>query len=186
MKISTVIIIVLLNSTIHFHTASSTCETNMVSNNIHNQAKKFHLRDSRNNQYVIVESNTMLLRTVSSAEFEHFQQNEITWFTDCNGFTPIFNVIDDNSNPHFEICIAGTEDKKLFYDETFRIFMFLNQETRDTDQTPRTLMNMRLVQNVQSNSFEYASFPCSKGPGHLQLDSNSIRMGTETLLSIEE
>ena len=105
---------------------------------------------------------------------------------DCNGFTPIYNVNDDNSNPHFEICIAGTEDKRLFYDETFRIFMFLNQETRDTDQTPRTLMNMRLVQNVQSNSFEYASFPCSKGPGHLQLDSNSIGMGTETLLSIEE
>ena len=185
MKIS-IVKLVLLNSIVQFHTASSTCETNIVSKNIHNNGRKFHLRDARSNQYLIVESDTMLLRTVSSAEFEHFQQNEITWFTDCNGFTPIFNVIDDNSNPHFEICIAGTEDKRLFYDETFRIFMFLNQETRDTDQTPRTLMNMRLVQNVQSNSFEYASFPCSKGPGHLQLEYSSIGMGTETLLSIEE
>ena len=124
----------------------------------------------------------MLLRTVTSAEFEHSKQNEITWFTECNDFTPINK---DNSN-HFEICIAGTEDKRLFYDEIFGIFMFLNQETRDTDQTPRTLMNMRLVHNVQTNSFEYASLPCSKGPGHLQLENNSIRIGTETLLSIEE
>ena len=186
MTLSIVVQLVLLSSIVQFPTASSTCETNIVPNNIHNNARKFHLRDSRSNQYLIVESDTMLLRTVSSAEFEHFQQNEITWFTDCNGFTPIYNVNDDIPNPHFEICIAGTEDKRLFYDETFHIFMFLNEETRDTDQTPRTLMNMRLVQNVQSNSFEYASFPCSKGPGHLQLDSNSIGMGTETLLNIEE
>ena len=185
MTLSIVIQLVLLNSIVQFHTASSTCETNIVSKNIHNNARKFHLRDSRSNQYLIVESDTMLLRTVNSAEFEHFQQNEITWFTDCNGFIPISNI-NENSNPHFEICIAGTEDKRLFYDETFCMFMFLNQETRDTDQTPRTLMNMRLVQNVQSNSFEYASFPCSKGPGHLQLENNSIGMGTETLLSIEE
>jgi hypothetical protein len=67
MKLS-IVILVLLNSIVQFHSVSSTCETNMVSNNIHNQAKKFHLRDSRNNQYIIVESNTMLLRTVSSAE----------------------------------------------------------------------------------------------------------------------
>ena len=185
MKI-TIVILVLLNLIIQFHTASSTCENNLVSKNIHNNARKFHLRDSRSNQYLIVESNTMLVRTVNSAEFEHFQQNEITWFTDCNSFTPIYNINDDNSNPHFEICIAGTENKRLFYDETFCIFMFLNQQTRDTDQTPRTLMNMRLVENVQTNSFEYASLPCSKGPGHLQIENNSIGMGTETLLSIEE
>ena len=46
----------------------------------------------------------MLLRTVGSEELEHFKQNEIMWFTECNGFTPIE---EDNSN-HFEICIAGT------------------------------------------------------------------------------
>ena len=95
----------------------------------------------------------MLLRTVSLAEFEHFKQNEITWFTECNDFKPIN---EDNSN-HFEICIAGAEDKRLFYDEIFGIFMYLNQETRHTDQTPCMLMKMRLVPNVRTNSFEYAS-----------------------------
>ena len=82
MTLSIVVQLVLLNSIVQFPTASSKCETNIVSNNIHNNARKFHLRDSRSNQYLIVESDTMLLRTVSSAEFEHFQQNKITWFTD--------------------------------------------------------------------------------------------------------
>ena len=182
MKLSTVILF-LLNSIVQFHTVNSTCETNIVSNNIQNGAKKFHLKDSRNNQYLIVESNTLLLRTASSDKFEHFKQNEITWFTACNGFTPIS---EDNSN-HFEICIAGTEDKRLFYDETFGIFMFLNQETRHTDQTPRTLMNMRLVPNVRTNSFEYASLSFNGGQaGQRQLENSFIGIGTETLLSIEE
>ena len=179
---TSIVSLVLLNSIVQFHTASSTCETNIVSKNIHNNARKFHLKDSRNNQYLIVESNTLLLRTASSAKFEHFKQNEITWFTGCNGFTPIN---EDNVN-HFEICIAGTEDKRLFYDETFGIFMFLSQETRHTEQTPRTLMNMRLVPNVRTSSFEYASLFYNGGQGHLQLENNFIGIGTETLFMIEE
>ena len=181
MKIS-IVILVLLNSIVHFHTASSTCETNIVSNNIHNEARKFHLKDSRSNQYLIVESNTLLLRTASSAQFEHFKQNEITWFTACNGFTPIY---DDDLN-HFEICIAGTENKRLFFDESFEIFMFLNQDTRYTVQQPHLPMKMRLVQNHRTNSFEYASLSCNRG--HLQLENNSIKINadTETQLSIEE
>ena len=154
----------------------------MVSNNIQNGAKKFHLKDSRNKQYLIVESNTLLLRTASSAQFEHFKQNEITWFTACNGFTPIY---DDDLN-HFEICIAGTENKRLFFDESFEIFMFLNQDTRYTVQQPHLPMKMRLVQNHRTNSFEYASLSCNRG--HLQLENNSIKINadTETQLSIEE
>ena len=177
-----ILILVLLNSVIQFHTASSTCETNIVSNNIHNEARKFHLKDSRSNQYLIVESNTLLLRTASSAQFEHFKQNEITWFTACNGFTPIY---DDDLN-HYEICIAGTENKRLFFDESFEIFMFLNQDTRYTVQQPHLPMKMRLVQNHRTNSFEYASLSCNRG--HLQLENNSIKINadTETQLSIEE
>ena len=59
--------------------------------------------------------------------------------------------------------------------------------TRNTDQTPRTLMNMRLVPNVRTNSFEYASLSCNRGQEQLQLENNYIGIGsTETLLSIEE
>ena len=177
MKISTVIIIVLLNSTIQFHTASSTCATNIVSNNIQNEDRKFHLKDSRYNQYLIVESNTMLLRTVSSAEFEHFKQNEITWFSACNDFAPIY---EDDPNL-FEICLAGVDDKRLFFDQTLGVFMFLNPYY----QTSHLLiMNMRLVQNVRTISFDYASLSCNRG--YLQVENNFIGIGTETRLTIEE
>ena len=176
MKIS-LVILVLLNSTIQFHTASSTCQTNMVSNNIHNEGRKFHLKDTRNNQYIIVESNIMLLRTVSSSEFEHFKQNEITWFTACNDYAPIYK---NNSNL-FEICIAGLNDKRLFFDEILGIFMFLNPYYQTSHLLP---MNMRLIQNLRTNSFEFASFSCNRG--YLQLEYNFIGIGTETLLSIEE
>ena len=180
MKIS-IVILVSLNSIVQFHTASSSCETNMVAKNIHNEGRKFHLKDSRSNKYMVVESSTMLIRTVSSAEFEHFIQNEITWFTACNGFTPINLLLH-----YFDICIAGTENKRLFFDETFNIFMFLNQETRPTVQTPHLPIRMRMVQNARTNSFEYASLFCSKG--HLQLENNSIGINTftGTLLTIEE
>ena len=57
----------------------------------------------------------------------------------------------------------------------------------NTAQTPHMFMNMRLVPNVRTNSFEYASLYCNRELGHLQLESNFIGIGsTETLLSIEE
>ena len=177
---TSIVSLVLLNSIVQFHTVSSTCETNMVAKNIQNEARKFHLKDSLSNKYIVVESSTMLIRTVSSAEFEHFKQNEITWFTACNGFTPIY---EDDLN-HFEICIAGTEDKRLFFDESFEVFMFLNQDTRYTVQQPHLPMKMRLVQNPRTSSFEYASLFCDWG--YLHLETHLLGIGAETLLSIEE
>ena len=179
MKIS-MAILVLQSSIVQVHTNSAACETNMVSKNIHNGDKKFHLKDARNNQYIIVESSTMLLRTVSSEEFEKFKQSEITWFTGCNDFTPIYK---DDSN-HFEVCIAGLDDKRLFFDETFGIFMFLNQDTKNTKQTTHLPMNMKLVQNVRKKSLEYASLFCEKG--NLHLENHFMQIGAETQLSIEE
>ena len=179
MKIS-MAILVLQSSIVHVHTNSAICETNMVPKNVHNGDKKFHLKDARNNQYIIVESSTMLLRTVSSEEFENFKHSEITWFTGCNDFTPIYK---DESN-YFEVCIAGLNDKRLFFDETFGIFMFLNQDTKNTKQTTHSPMNMKLVQNVRKNSFEYASMFCDRG--HLNLENHFLGIGAETRLSIEE
>ena len=179
MKIS-MAILVLQSSMVQVHTNSAECETDMVSKNVHNSDKKFHLKDARNNQYIIVESSTMLLRTVSSEEFENFKHSEITWFTGCNDFTPIYK---DDSN-HFEVCIAGINDKRLFFDETFGIFMFLNQDTKNTKQTTHSPMNMKLVSNVRKNSFKYASLSCDRG--HLHLENHFLGIGAETLLSIEE
>ena len=180
MKIS-IVILVSLNSILQFHTTSSTCETNMVAKNIYNEGRKFHLKDSRSDKYIVVESSTMLVRAISSAEFEHFIQNEITWFTACNDFKPINFLLH-----YYDICIAGTEDKRLFFEETLNIFLFLNQETRHTVVTPYLPMRMRVSQTVGTNSFEYAILFCSKG--HLQLENNSIGINTdtETMLSIEE
>ena len=47
------------------------CEEEAVSNNLANNGRKFHLRDSRTNQYLIVEASTGILRTVENEEFEH-------------------------------------------------------------------------------------------------------------------
>ena len=181
MKISTVILLVSLNSIVQFHTVISTCETNIVAKNVHNDGRKFHLKDSGSNKYIMVESSTMLIRTVSSIEFEHLIQNEVTWFTACNGFTPI-----DSNSKHFDICIAGTEEKRLFFDETFNIFIFLNQETSHTVLTNYMPMRMRLIQNIRTNSFEYAGLFCNRGYLQLENISIGINTGTLTMLSIEE
>ena len=173
-------ILVLQSSIVHVHTNSAICETNMVQKNVHSGDKKFHLKDARNNQYIIVESSTMLLKTVSSEEFENFKHSEFTWFTGCNDFTPIYK---DDSN-HFEVCIAGINDKRLFFDETFGIFMFLNQDIKNTKHTTHLPMNMKLVQNVRKKSFQHASLFCERG--HLHLENHFLGIGAETLLSIEE
>ena len=48
-------------------------------------------------------------------------------------------------------------------------------------------MNMRLVPNVRTNSFEYASLSCNREQAEQrQLENSFIGIGTETLLSIEE
>ena len=66
------------------------CEEQAVSKNLAYNGRKFHLRDPITNQYLIVEANTGILRTVENEEFEQAKFHEITWFTACNGFTQIF------------------------------------------------------------------------------------------------
>ena len=156
--------------------------TSLVSLNLKSSARKFHLKDPKTDQFLIVETNTMILTTVTSEEFDQTRQTEITWFTACNDFTAIQNRI-DNSNNYFEICIAGLEEKRLFYDHTFGIFSFLSQKPTKNAIFP---MQLRLVENEVTNGiYEYAAMFCSKG--YLKIEKFFLGIGTiETLFRLEE
>ena len=84
--------------------------------------QKFHLRDHNHNQYLKVQLGSMFLSLVDKSEHEEDQNlsekskmSEITLFTGCNNFND-FNID--------EICIAGNEEKRLFYDHKHDIFLF--------------------------------------------------------------
>ena len=154
--------------------------TTLVSKNLRSSARKFHLKDPNTDQYLIVEKNTMILRTVTSEEFDQSRQTEITWFTACNDFTAIQNS-NDNSNHYFEICIAGLEEKRLFYDHTFGIFSFLSQKPTKNAIFP---MQLRLVKNEETHIYEYAAMFCSKG--YLKIEKFFLGIGRKTLFRIEE
>ena len=154
--------------------------TALVSLNMESSARKFHLKDPKTDQYLIVETNSMTLTTVTSEEFDQSRQTEITWFTACNDFTAIQNS-NDNSNHYFEICIAGLEEKRLFYDHTFGIFSFLSQKPTKNAIFP---MQLRLVKNEETHIYEYTTMFCSKGC--LRIEKDFLGIGKETLFRIEE
>merc|ERR1712051_291263 len=120
----------------------------------------------------------MILRTVTSEEFEQSRQTEISWFTACNDFTAIQNYKKSN---HFEICIAGLEEKRLFYDQSNDVFSFLSQKPSKNVLSP---VQLRLVENKETNIYEYASMFCSKG--YLKIEKGFVAIGRKTLFRIEE
>ena len=160
---------------------SAGCENHAVAQNIAENGRKFHLKDMRTNQYLIVEANTKVLRTVTLEEFEHAKQNEITWFTACNEFTQVFG---DSAN-HFEICMAGVENQRLYYNQIYAFFMFMKPQLRSAISIPYLPMNLRLVLNGRTNSIEQASLFCTRG--HLEFKRNLIRIGSvQSFLSVED
>jgi hypothetical protein len=155
--------------------------TTLVSKNLRSSARKFHLKDPKTDQYLIVETNSMILKTVTSEEFDQTRQTEITWFTACNDFTTIENRENTNTN-HFEICIAGLEEKRLFYDRSNGAFSFLSQKPTKNAILP---MQLRLVKNEVTHIYEYAAMFCSKG--YLKIKNFFLGIGRkETMFKIEE
>ena len=89
--------------------------------NMGSSARKFNLKIPKTYQYLIVETKTLFLKTVTSEEFDQSRQNEITWFTACNGFTAIQN---NKKSNNFEICIAGLEENACFIIKVMVAFHF--------------------------------------------------------------
>ena len=56
-------------------------------NKASNNGVKFHLHDEQTNHYLLVDSTTLLLRVVTSEEFEASKQEQMIWFTACNDFS---------------------------------------------------------------------------------------------------
>ena len=138
-----------------------------VSRNHHSDnAFKFHLHDEENNHYLWLEPNTMMLRAVTAAEFEESKRDHMTWFTACNNFIPA------TDSQIFEICMAGFEDYRLYYDEQNKIFSFLPISQRKNRHFP---MNMNLISGT--GRFDKSMMMCSKGNfifnrRHLKIEEN--------------
>ena len=165
------------------------CETEnlLVSRNFKSKSRKFHLKDKTHNQFLVVEASTMLLRMESSEQFESSKGHELTWFTACNDFMPS----DSKKSFYFDICMAGLEEKRLYYDNLSNIFMFL--KPKNTNDKRHYLMKMRLMQNENTRSFEYASISMSDftneeedSSTYLQVERHFVKMGSETMLRIDE
>ena len=116
---------------------------------------KFHLHHQHTNQFLLVEPSTKLLRVVSSEEFDTEKQNNIAWFTACNNFQPTLE-----STSHFEICLSGIEDKRLFYDVQNEIFMLLPKDNQKTRHSP---MSVNLIRNKATGQFVKARLMNSIG-----------------------
>ena len=126
-----------------------------VSRNHHSDdAFKFHLHDEENNHYLWLEPNTMMLRAVTAAEFEESKRDHMTWFTACNNFIPT------TDSQNFEICMAGIENYRLYYDEHNKIFSFLPISQRKNRHFP---MNMNLISDQVNGRFDKSMMMCSKG-----------------------
>ena len=126
-----------------------------VSRNHHSDdAFKFHLHDEENNYYLWLEPNTMMLRAVTAAEFEESKRDHMTWFTACNNFIPT------TDSQNFEICMAGIENYRLYYDEQNKIFSFLPTSQRRNRHFP---MSMNLISNKVTGRFEKSMMMCAKG-----------------------
>ena len=126
-------------------------------NNIATQAGplKFHLHHQHTNQFLLIEPSTKLLRVVSSEEFDTEKQNNIAWFTACNHFEPTLE-----STSHFEICLSGVEEKRLFYDTENEIFMLLNTDKQKSRHSP---MSINLIRNKATGQFVKARIMNSIG-----------------------
>ena len=127
--------------------------SHFVSRNDHsNDPLKFHLHDEEDNHYLWLEPNTMMLRSVTAAEFVASKRDHMTWFTACNNFIPT------TDSQNFEICMAGFEDYRLYYDEQNKIFSFLPISQRKNRHFP---MNMNLISGT--GRFDKSMMMCSKG-----------------------
>ena len=140
--------------------------SNFVSRNTHsNDPLKFHLRNEQNNHYLWLEPNTMMLRAVTSMEFSTSRTDHIPWFTACN------NVIPPTNSQNFEICMAGIENYRLYYDEENKIFMLLPSTQRQNRHFP---LSMTLISNKVTGRFERSRVMCSKG--NFILDGQQLKI----------
>jgi hypothetical protein len=164
-EMSTLLFLVLLISA-----TSLACQhdnrSHLVSRNDHSDDPlKFHLHDEENNHYLWLEPNTMMLRSVTAAEFEASKRDHMTWFTACNNFIPA------SDSQNFEVCMAGIENHRLYYDEQNKIFSFLPTSQRINSHFP---MSMNLISNKVTGRFEKSMMMCSKG--NLIFDRRQVKI----------
>ena len=99
----------------------------------------------------------MLLRVVSLDEFQSNHMQFLTWFTACNSVNTVF---DECSN--CDLCVAGIENHRVFYDTDFKIVMQLPRN----QQSPAARLfklQMSLLRRVDQNAIRAVHLYISRG-----------------------
>ena len=149
------------------------------------------MQDPKLNRYIIVETGTKLLMSVSSYEFEEIKSSALTWFTACNNFDT-----DIDECQYCDLCLAGVKNHRLYYDEAYQITMHLPKETQ-RQRHHKIKMQLFSQENVlatpwfnnmfntsgihqQSQLFRKAYLRCFKGNLKLEHESLYLANGNET------
>ena len=149
------------------------------------------MQDPKLNRYIIVETGTKLLTSVSSYEFEQITSSALTWFTACNNFHT-----DMDECQYCDLCLAGVMNHRLYFDEENQIIMHLPKETQ-RQRHHKIKMQLFSQENVlatpwfnnmfntsgihhQSQLFRKAYLRCFKGNLKLEHESLSLANGNET------
>ena len=88
----------------------------------------------------------MLLKVVSLDEFQSNHMQYLTWFTACNSVNTVFDECS-----HCDLCLAGIQNDRLFYDIDFRIIMQLPRN----QQSPAARLSkveMSLLRRIDDNT----------------------------------
>ena len=141
------------------------------------------MQDPKLNRYIIVETGTKLLMSVSSYEFEQIKSSALTWFTACNNF----DIIMDECQ-YCDLCLSGVMNHRLYFDEENQIIMHLPKETQRQRhhkikmQFKPWFNNMFNTSGIhhQSQLFRKAYLRCFKGNLKLEHESLSLANGNET------
>ena len=115
------------------------------------------LQDPRTNEYLIVEPETKLLTLVRPEEFRRMEQKVLVWFTACDNFDNV--ILTECMN--CEICLAGIENTRFYYDEIFQVIMYLPRD-RKTQRHFRIDMNM-VTESGSIDHHPVTRLHCPKG-----------------------
>ena len=78
---------------------------------------------------------------VSSEEFERTKHRNLTWFTACDNFGNVIQTECINC----ELCLAGIENARLYYDKQFKVFILIR---RSNQSRHRFRIDINLITGV--------------------------------------
>jgi hypothetical protein len=98
-----------------------------------------------------------LLTIVGPEKFQRIKSKVLTWFTACDNFDNV--ILTECTN--CELCLAGIEDARFYYDEKFEVIMHIPRN-RKAERHFRIDMNM-VTESGSENHHPVTRLHCPKG-----------------------